>query len=188
MKVFGNCCLTAALLTAPVNSFTTPSTRATRNCQVTSSSLNAEPLDRRSLLSATFASVAAGVATAVSADTGAEVRGIAVTPFNALAFQYRGTDNLGLQASDINEPSIPYSEFLTKLGADEVSFVEFMAPAGDAAYVSFKSEPNKFIRIGEGYPVEDPYGWSSPTFVVRAVKNKGVPYKFTVPALKKFQS
>ena len=28
-----------------------------------------------------------------------------------------------------------------------------------------------------GYPIEDPEGWSSPAFVVKSVKKKGVPYK-----------
>lgn len=39
------------------------------------------------------------------------------------------------------------------------------------------------IRIGEGYPLEQHDGWSSPTFVMRALKEKDVPYKFIVPGL-----
>ena len=62
-----------------------------------------------------------------------------------------------------------------------MEFVEFMAPNGDAAYVSFKPKEGesaeKAIRIGEGYPIEDPHGWSSPAFVVKSVKKKGVPMK-----------
>lgn len=66
-------------------------------------------------------------------------------------------------AGNINEPSITYSDFLTKLNSDQVSFVEFLAPNGDVAYATFKQssadgsgssgnmEP---IRIGEGYPLE----------------------------------
>lgn len=71
-----------------------------------------------------------------------------------------------------------------------MKFVEFLAPNGDAAYVTFKegnegggSSNNKPIRIGEGYPIEDPEGWSSPAFVIKAVAKKGVPYKFVVPGL-----
>ena len=73
-----------------------------------------------------------------------------------------------------------------------MKFVEFLAPNGDAAYVTFKegsegaggsSSNNKPIRIGEGYPIEDPEGWSSPAFVIKAVAKKKVPYKFVVPGL-----
>lgn len=121
------------------------------------------------------------------ADTGAEVRGTELTPFNGLMFQYRGNDFPGLQADEINEPSISYSEFIDRMKKGEVEFVEFMAPNGDAAYVTFKSSANNKkitpIRIGEGYPIEQPRGYSSPAFAIRAVKNAGVPYKFIVPAL-----
>lgn len=125
------------------------------------------------------------------ADTGAEVRGIGLTPFNGLAFQYRGTDFGGLKADDIAEPSVSYEEFVKSLQNGEVSFVEFLAPAGDVAYVTFAakdggSQPAP-IRIGEGYPIEQADGWSSPAFVVRTVKNAGVPYKFTVPALQAYK-
>lgn len=67
--------------------------------------------------------------------------------------------------------------------------VEFLAPNGDAAYATLKSgdgdgrSAGGRIRIGEGYPVEDPKGWSSPAFVVKAVAKRGVPYKFVVPGL-----
>jgi hypothetical protein len=73
----------------------------------------------------------------------------------------------------------------------QVEFVEFMAPSGDVAYVTFKPEKGskekpKPIRIGEGYPINKPGSWSSPDYVIRSVSNFGVPYKFTVPALEKF--
>ena len=72
--------------------------------------------------------------------------------------------------------------------------MDFLAPNGDAAYATLRSavegdessttkESNEPIRIGEGYPVEDPTGWSSPAFVIKAVAKKGVPYKFVVPGL-----
>ena len=70
-----------------------------------------------------------------------------------------------------------------------MKFVEFLAPNGDVAYATFKegsegsSSNNKPIRIGEGYPIEDPEGWSSPAFVIKAVAKKKVPYKFVVPGL-----
>jgi hypothetical protein len=119
------------------------------------------------------------------ADTGAEVRGTPVNAFNGLAFQYRGSDFNGLIASDINEPSISYQEFVTKLKSGDVLFVEFYAPDGDVAYATLKSNPNNKIRIGEGYPIEQHDGYSSPAFAIRTVKNANVPYKFVVPALAK---
>lgn len=113
--------------------------------------------------------------------------GVQLTPFNSLAFNYRGGSSPGVDATALSEPSVSYSEFLEKLNSDQVAFVEFLAPNGDAAYATFKpaseggkSEP---IRIGEGYPLEDPEGWSSPAFVIKAVAKKGVPYKFVVPGL-----
>jgi hypothetical protein len=117
------------------------------------------------------------------ADTGVEVRGTPITPFNGLIFNYRGNNFGGLKASDIDEPSIPYLDFVQRLKAGEVEFVEFLAPNGDAAYVTFKGKSGA-IRVGEGYPIEQPGGWSSPAFVIRTVQNEGVPYKFTVPALR----
>ncbi len=119
--------------------------------------------------------------------------GVQLTPFNSLAFNYRGGDSPTVDTSTLNEPSVTYAEFLEKLNANQVSFVEFLAPNGDAAYATFKSSgdnekennnnSNKPIRIGEGYPIEDPEGWSSPAFVIKAVAKAGVPYKFVVPGL-----
>jgi len=117
--------------------------------------------------------------------------GVKLTPFNGLAFQYKGVDNNGLDASTLNEPSISYAEFLERMDKEEVEFVEFLAPNGDVAYVTFKSKEGaskeKPIRIGEGYPIEDPKGWSSPAFVVKSVKKKGVPFKFTLPMLANYK-
>ncbi|KAL7498215.1 hypothetical protein ACHAWT_006168 [Skeletonema menzelii] len=112
--------------------------------------------------------------------------GVQLTPFNSLAFNYRGGESPTVAASDLNEPSVPYAEFLEKLNANQVTFVEFLAPNGDKAYATFKSEESnnsKPIRIGEGYPIEDPEGWSSPAFVIKAVAKANVPYKFVVPGL-----
>jgi hypothetical protein len=125
------------------------------------------------------------------ADTGAEVRGTKLTPLNGLAFNYRGTDYGGLTAAEINEPSISYADFMVKLKAGEVELVEFLAPDGDTAYATLKPKvgagKESPIRIGEGYPVEQHDGFSSPAFAVRAVKNAGVAYKFTVPALQAYK-
>ena len=171
---------------------------------------------RRSVLVTLPAASLFGMGQAVAlADTGAEVRGTAVTPFNGLAFQYRGSDFAGLKASDIDEPSVSYNEFMQRLKAGEVKFVEFLAPDGDKAYATFldkDGKPQQPIRIGEGkhkdcangvgkspsdfgisnyscfclgYPIEQHDGYSSPAFAIRAVKNANVPYRFSVPALAK---
>ena len=119
--------------------------------------------------------------TAFAVDDDLTRGGVQLTPFNGLAFQYKGSGNNGLDASTLNEPSIPYAEFLARMDKGEVEFVEFLAPNGDAAYVTFKPKEGEAkeapIRIGEGYPIEDPEGWSSPAFVVKSVKKKGVAYK-----------
>ena len=151
--------------------------------------------DRRSFLgSASAAAASLLVSSPALAAQEAEYRqGIEVTAFNGLIFNYRGGDFGGLDASTLNEPSIPYVEFCEKLKAGDVAFVEFMAPDGDPAYVTFKQKEGQDkvadpIRIGEGYPTEQHDGYSSPMFVVRTVKNFGVPYKFTVPGLEKYRS
>jgi len=130
--------------------------------------------------------------------------GIKVDPFNGLAFNYRGGEFAGLDASLLEEPSISYAQFNEKLKANEVELVEFYAPDGDVAYATLKlssssssssaddSSPNSSeiqqqqrIRIGEGYPIEQHDGYSSPMFCVRVVKDAGVPYKFVVKGLGK---
>ena len=116
-------------------------------------------------------------------------QGNQVTAFNGLAFNYRGGEYGGLDASTIDEPTVSYKDFNEKLKAGEVTFVEFMAPDGDVAYATLKQgegEGEKRLRIGEGYPIEQHDGYSSPMFCVRAVKNANVPYKFTVKGLAKY--
>jgi len=144
---------------------------------------------RRAFLESVVAggSVAAfGAAAPAFADQEAEYRqGNQVTAFNGLSFNYRGGEFGGLDASAIDEPTVTYKDFNDKLKAGEVEFVEFMAPDGDVAYATFKGEEKK-TRIGEGYPIEQHDGYSSPLFCVRAVKNANVPYKFTVAGLAKF--
>jgi len=123
-------------------------------------------------------------------------QGNEVTAFNGLAFNYKGGDFGGLDASSLDEPTVSYKEFNERMQAGEVVFVEFMAPDGDIAYATFKDATkggeatitgsNKKIRIGEGYPIEQHDGYSSPMFCIRAVKNAGVPYKFTVKGMEKY--
>jgi len=108
-----------------------------------------EETTRRSLLTSTAAAVLGlTIPFTARADTGADVRGIGVTPFNSLMFQYRGSEYGGIKASDIDGPSVSYADFVAKLKAGEVDFVEFLAPDGDVAYATFKGQ--KPIRIGEG--------------------------------------
>lgn len=67
-------------------------------------------------------------------------------------------------------------------GASESSDAD-AAGVVQAAVPTTTTTESKPIRIGEGYPIEDPEGWSSPAFVIKAVAKKGVPYKFVVPGL-----
>eukprot|EP01082_Thalassiosira_pseudonana_P015348 g14473.t1.1.5e17418c g14473 g14473.t1 contig9:1912751-1913523(+) len=122
---------------------------------------------RRSILSTIFNTAAATVGSSVFLPSQAfadaetmERGGVKLTPFNSLAFNYRGGESPSLDASALNEPSISYSDFLDKLASDQVTFVEFQAPNGDVAYATLKasgeasSTSSKPIRIGEGYPLE----------------------------------
>ena len=101
--------------------------------------------------------------------------------FNTLTFNYRRKEFGGLESSEIEEESITYADFLSKLDKGEVKFVEFYAPDGDVAYATLEkpsTEGGKIetqrIRIGEGFPIEIHDGWSSPAFAIRSVKEKGV--------------
>jgi hypothetical protein len=145
---------------------------------------------RRWILGALLTTVTTGTETTARAaadNAGAEVRGTPVTPFNSLMFQYRGNTFNGLSEQEIDEPSISYLDCCSKLKTGDVTFVEFLAPYGDVAYATLKSNnPNgqqRPIRVGAGYPIEQHDGYSSPAFAIRTVSNAGVPYKFTVPAL-----
>ena len=154
--------------------------------------LSMEANSRRSFVGAS-AAAAFSLITASSAQAETETRqGIDVTPFNGLAFNYKNSQFGGLDADDLDEPSVSYKDFCERLKKGEVEFVEFKAPDGDVAYATFKAAEGGAkaapIRIGEGYPVEQHDGWSSPAFAVRTVKNAGVPYKFTVPGLEKYRS
>ncbi len=142
------------------------------NIQTPENGDNDNITDRRKALSSIATATATATATILATTSVANAvdddltrGGVQLTPFNGLTFNYRGgTTNNGLDASTLNEPSIPYVDFLKRLDNDEVEFVEFLAPNGDAAYVTFKAvdgedEKMKPIRIGEGYPIEDPEGY-----------------------------
>lgn len=112
-------------------------------------------------------------------------QGIEVTAFNGLIFNYRGGQFNGLDASTLEGPSMSYADFMAHLSRDDgdIVLVEFLAPNGDVAYATFKDGSK--LRIGQGYPIEQSDGYSSPLFAIRAVKNANVPYKFIVPGLTK---
>ncbi|KAL7527516.1 hypothetical protein ACHAXR_001996 [Thalassiosira sp. AJA248-18] len=199
--------LALALLTSNCDGFTTaPASSRSHSLAAATQDIDvgdgSAEQSRRSVLSSfltTAVAATAGASVLFPSEAFAEAEtlergGVKLTPFNSLAFNYRGGESPTIDPSAIGEDSIPYSDFLDKLNSDQVEFVEFLAPNGDAAYATFKSSSgegetsnkssnNKPIRIGEGYPVEDPEGWSSPAFVIKAVAKKGVPYKFVVPGL-----
>jgi len=146
-------------------------------------------MGRRSAMvsAASLFGVVSAVMSPKAANAGETRQGIELTPFNSLTFQYRNPDNGGLDASSLNEPSIPYADFLAKLTAGEVEFVEFLAPDGDVCYATLKTagegRAKSRMRVGEGFPTEDHEGWSSPAFAIKSVKKNNVPYKFVVPGL-----
>lgn len=165
----------------------TPTNNPTRGTATTATT----PTNRRAFFSAAIATAAIGVSTssvrpALAVQEKEYRQGIEVNAFNGLIFNYKGGDFNGLDATGITEPSVTYRDFNEKLKGGEVTNVEFLAPDGDVAYATFTD--GKRLRIGEGYPIEQHDGYSSPMFCVRAVKNAGVPYKFVVPALMKMNS
>jgi hypothetical protein len=122
------------------------------------------------------------------------VVGREIRSFNGLIYSFQNTSlDGGLDGSKIKEPSVPFIEFGEAMKNNQVAFVEFMAPYGEEAYVTFKpkeggkeKESPKPIRIGQGYPTMSKNSWSSPDYVIRSVSNFGVPYKFTVPMLARY--
>ena len=148
------------LFLAGASAFTTPQKDSAAKVVA---ELSAEASSRRSFVGASVAA-AFSLCTASAARAEVETRqGIEVTPFNGLIFNYRNSQFGGLDATSIDEPSVPYSEFCERLKKGEVEYVEFMAPDGDVAYATFKSAAGGGkpapIRIGEGFPVEQHDGW-----------------------------
>jgi hypothetical protein len=128
---------------------------------------------RRSWLSGGVAALVAGVPCAASAALGKGTPvGREIDTFTSLIYNFKNTDlNGGLDASTLKEPSVPFIEFGEKMLKKEVEFVEFMAPSGDIAYVTFKAgkgqKKKEPIRIGQGYPINKKGSWSSPDYVIR---------------------
>ena len=111
-----------------------------------------------------------------------------INSFIDLVYHFKNTAlDGGLDASTINEPSISFIEFGEKMQHGDVTMVEFIAPSGEVAYCTFQEGgKEKRVRIGQGYPTISKNSWSSPDYVIRSVSNFGVPYKFTVPALARY--
>lgn len=108
---------------------------------------------------------------------------------------YRGQTFNGLTNAPTN--SMPYTDFLSAIKEKRVVGVDFKGPNGDEAYALIKEpaeggkscksyDPDGAVieglcrlRMGEGWPVEDSAGWSSPTWVVRILTNEDIPYSFS---------
>ena len=182
--------IAAFALLAAANAFSPSHGASSRHCMELSATD-----DRRSFFQASgmaLASILTLAQPALAEQIPETRQGIDVNSFNGLAFNYRGGDFGGSEASELNEPSVSYADFMQRLKEGQVEFVEFMAPDGDKAYATFKAKEGESkaapIRIGEGFPIEKHDGFSSPAFAIRAVKNAGVPYKFTVAALAKYKT
>uniref|UniRef100_A0A7R9VGV7 Photosystem II reaction center Psb28 protein n=1 Tax=Pseudictyota dubia TaxID=2749911 RepID=A0A7R9VGV7_9STRA len=160
-------------------------------------------IDRRAFVSGAAAALTGAVVSTTLAPIPAEaynlgdpksVVGREIQSFNGLIYNFKNTAlSGGLDASKLKEPSVPFIEFGERMKNGEVALVEFYAPNGDVAYVTFKSKEGEKgvgqrIRIGQGYPTESKDSWSSPAYVIRSVSNFGVPYKFVVPGLEKYRS
>lgn len=102
---------------------------------------------------------------------------------NSLQFNYQNSDAPppADPSLDKNELQITYDQFLSLLTDKKIKKAEFSS-AGNVCYVEVEGV-GKMVRIGEGYPVEDPKGWSSPSFVIRSLKDKNVPYEYKVVGL-----
>ena len=158
--------------------------------RASSLSLNGEGSTRQAWLAAGASAVIAGIAAsppAGAAPLGAGTPvGREINTFISLVYNFKNTDlSGGLDASTLTEESIPFTDFGQKMKDGQVTFVEFMAPSGDIAYATIKGNKAP-IRIGQGYPINKPGSWSSPDYVIRAVSNFKVPYKFTVPGMPKY--
>lgn len=120
------------------------------------------------------------------------VVGREIRSFNGLIYNFKNTAlDGGLDASKIKGPTVSFIEFGEAMKNNQVAFVEFYAPYGEEAYVTLKPKEGETsapqpVRIGQGYPTMSKTSWSSPDYVIRSVSNFGVPYKFTVPMLAKY--
>ena len=192
----------AAILISSANAFSFQNTGTRIIKSAETSTFDDASTSRRSLLQKSLGLITSGLVstTLLPKEAVAEYRlgdpnsvvGREILSFNSLIYNFKNTAlNGGLKASTLTEPSIPFTEFGEKMKNGDVTFVEFIAPYGDAAYATIKSGKDSKevtrIRIGEGYPLESKDSWTSPAYVIRSVSNFGVPYKFTVPMLARYK-
>lgn len=83
------------------------------------------------------------------------VVGREIRSFNSLVYNFKNSAlDGGLDASTLDEPSVSFVEFGERMKNKEVAFVEFYAPFGEKAYVTFKptneDKNPKPVRIGQG--------------------------------------
>jgi hypothetical protein len=72
------------------------------------------------------------------------VVGREIASFNDLIYNFKNSAlDGGLDASTLKEPSVPFVEFGDRMRKGEVAFVEFYAPSGQVAYVTFKKGGGK---------------------------------------------
>lgn len=133
------------------------------------SAFSVENCDRRQMLKNGAAALFTGAAIVAPKDADAlvypmaeggfklgskdSVVGREIRSFNGLIYNFKNTAlDGGLDASKLNEPNVSFIEFGEKMKNGEVAFVEFIAPFGEKAYVTFKDKDGKKsepIRIGE---------------------------------------
>lgn len=89
------------------------------------------------------------------------------------------TQEYGGAPAPTDEDSITFLSFLDSLDKGLVTRVEFIS-GGEKAYAFIKVSDTKAgieatrIRIGEGYPEEQSKGWSSPLWLIRALRDRNV--------------
>lgn len=92
---------------------------------------------------------------------------------------YGGQDFTGM-AAPAGEESLPFADFIAQLkdkaSVAKISGVDIYGAGGDRVYVSFSD--GKKMRLGEGLPIDDSKGWSSPLWLVRILDNARVPHTY----------
>lgn len=134
-----------------------------------------EPVARRGFL---VTSLVAGLS--VRDTLPAEASVFDSTCFGFGCNSYRGTDYGGAPAPSTGEPMMSFQDFVAQLKDEQlrkkVRMVDIYGAGGEQVYVSLTSGDK--VRVGEGLPIEDSNGWSSSLWLVRILKNEGVPFEY----------
>ncbi|KAG8457338.1 hypothetical protein KFE25_014067 [Diacronema lutheri] len=92
---------------------------------------------------------------------------------------YNG-QGFGGMAAPTDEATMPFAQFAAQLKDPEqrarVAKVDIYGAGGDKVYVSFADGTK--ARLGEGLPIDDSNGWSSPLWLVRILDNVNVPHAY----------